>query len=320
MSNRTQYPPIEPFDTRLPRRRRRPRRSTTSNRATRTASPRCSCTAVPAAAATSMRGVSSIPTGYRIVVFDQRGSGTQPPACLARSQHDLASRRRHGALAPPSRDRSLARVRRLVGQHARARVCGNASGGRQRARAARHLPAAAARAHWFYQFGASLLFPEQWQKLPGADSARGAPRLARRVPSALAVGRRSRASRGRARVVGVGRCHELAAAESEARGPVRRRRSSRWRSRASRPTISSIAASSRTRTSCSTASTHPAASRPSSCMGATTSCARSTRRGSCTGAGPRRISEIVPDAGHSAYEPGITAELIAATDRFLGRA
>jgi proline iminopeptidase len=27
---------------------------------------------------------------------------------------------------------------------------------------------------------------------------------------------------------------------------------------------------------------------------------------------------IVPDAGHSAYEPGITAELLNATDRFAG--
>jgi proline iminopeptidase len=26
---------------------------------------------------------------------------------------------------------------------------------------------------------------------------------------------------------------------------------------------------------------------------------------------------VVGDAGHSAYEPGITAELVAATDRFL---
>ncbi len=35
---------------------------------------------------------------------------------------------------------------------------------------------------------------------------------------------------------------------------------------------------------------------------------------------PEADFRIVPDAGHSAYEPGITAELIAATDRFAGRA
>jgi proline iminopeptidase len=35
---------------------------------------------------------------------------------------------------------------------------------------------------------------------------------------------------------------------------------------------------------------------------------------------PEADFRIVPDAGHSAYEPGITAELIAATDRFGGKA
>ena len=35
---------------------------------------------------------------------------------------------------------------------------------------------------------------------------------------------------------------------------------------------------------------------------------------------PEADFKIVPDAGHSAYEPGITAELIAATDRFGARA
>ena len=35
---------------------------------------------------------------------------------------------------------------------------------------------------------------------------------------------------------------------------------------------------------------------------------------------PEADFKIVPDAGHSAYEPGITAELIAATDRFKARA
>jgi proline iminopeptidase len=33
---------------------------------------------------------------------------------------------------------------------------------------------------------------------------------------------------------------------------------------------------------------------------------------------PQADLHIVPDAGHSAYEPGITSELVAATDRFAG--
>jgi proline iminopeptidase len=32
---------------------------------------------------------------------------------------------------------------------------------------------------------------------------------------------------------------------------------------------------------------------------------------------PEADLKVVIDAGHSAYEPGITAELVAATDRFL---
>ena len=32
---------------------------------------------------------------------------------------------------------------------------------------------------------------------------------------------------------------------------------------------------------------------------------------------PEAAFRIVPDAGHSAYEPGIASELVAATDRFL---
>jgi proline iminopeptidase len=34
---------------------------------------------------------------------------------------------------------------------------------------------------------------------------------------------------------------------------------------------------------------------------------------------PEADFKVVRDAGHSAYEPGITAELVAATDRFLGK-
>lgn len=63
-----------------------------------------------------------------------------------REQHDMASRRRHRAAARDARRRALARVRRLVGQRARARICANAPGARGRARRARHLHGAPVRA------------------------------------------------------------------------------------------------------------------------------------------------------------------------------
>ena len=57
-------------------------------------------------------------------------------------EHDLAPRRRHGAAARAPRHRPVAGVRRVVGQHARARLRPDASRARDRARAARHLHAA----------------------------------------------------------------------------------------------------------------------------------------------------------------------------------
>ena len=42
--------------------------------------------------------------------------------------------------------------------------------------------------------------------------------------------------------------------------------------------------------------------------------------GPCTGPGPKPTFEIIPDAGHTATEPGITDALIRATDRFAMQA
>ena len=53
-------------------------------------------------------------------------------------------------------------------------------------------------------------------------------------------------------------------------------------------------------------------------QGATTPCARSFRPTSCTWRGPRRGTSSSPTPGHSAREPGIARELVAATDRFRG--
>ena len=222
MSNRTQYPPIEPFDTghlavgdghemyyeqsgnptgkpalvrarRARRRRRRQRAAVLRSR--------------------------SLP--HRRV--RPARLGTQPPACLARGQHDLAPRRRHGALAPPS-------WRSIAGSCSAAR-----GAARSRSRMPRRIrrPSASSccaassccgssSSTWFYQFGASLVFPEQWQEyvapIPPAERHDLLGAFHRR----LAVGRRWPCALTAARAWSVweGR-DELAAAESEARGPVR---------------------------------------------------------------------------------------------------
>ena len=70
----------------------------------------------------------------------------QPPARKPRSQHDLGPRRRHRATAHDVRRRALAGVRRLLGLDARPRLRADAPGSRERARPARHIPVAQARA------------------------------------------------------------------------------------------------------------------------------------------------------------------------------
>ena len=264
--------------------------STTSNRATRPASPRCSCTAAPAAAATSTRGGSSIPpaTASSCSISAARGAAGRTPR--SKPTRRGTSSPTWSACAAPRIDRWL--------------VFGGSWGSTLALAYAQTHPSAVSELvlrgifllrplelTWFYQFGASLLFPEQWQRVLRADSARpSAHDLLAAYHRRLLGERRRRAARSGARVVGLGRRHELAAAESEARRPVRHA-GVRARARAHRgPLFRQSRVLRRTRTSCSTASSGSARSRPSSCTGATTSCARSTPPGSCTGVGPRRIS------------------------------
>ena len=149
--------------------------STTRRAATPRASPWCSCMAAPAAAPIPKMRRFFNPKRYRIVLFDQRGSGKSRPQRESRRQHHLASRRRHRSAARASEDRPLAGVRRLVGFHARARVRAEASRALHRDRVARHLPAAALRAR-------VVLSERSWR--------RGAvPRFLGAVPEAAVDGR-----------------------------------------------------------------------------------------------------------------------------------
>ena len=175
---------------------------------------------------------------------------------------------------------------------------------------------------WFYQDGASLLFPGAVAGVPCADPARPSAAICSRAyHRRLTDGDRASSSRPRARgPCGRGRRARSGRIPERAR-PIRRARV-RARARAHRgPLLRRTTASSTTRTSCCAASIairgHPGGHR-----------AGPLRRrvpdrdapGSCTSAGPRPIFASCADAGHSAYEPGITAELVAATDRFLSSA
>ena len=316
MSNRTQYPPIEPFDTGYLAVGDGHEIYYEQSGQSQRASPRCSCTAAPAAAATSTRGDFSIPRLPHRRVRSAR-LGAQPAACLARSQHDLAPRRRHGALA-----RALSAS--TAGSYSAAR-----GAARSRSRMRRRTRTAVSELvlrgifllrqlelTWFYQFGASLLFPEQWQEylapIPPAERHDLLGAFHRRLLSddAARAARRRRA-RGRSGKARRARCCRIRSARTSSA-----RRSSRSRSRASRRTISSTAASSRTRISCSTASTRSARIPAVIVHGRYDVVCPIDTAFELHRRWPEADFRIVRDAGHSAYEPGITAELVAATDRF----
>ena len=122
-----------------------------------------------------MRGGSSIPQGYRIVVFDQRGSGRSRPHA------SLEANTTWHLVADMERLRRHLEVDRWL-------VFGGSWGSTLALAYAETHPTAVSELvlrgifllrqlelTWFYQFGASLLFPEQWQKYLSTDSARGAP-------------------------------------------------------------------------------------------------------------------------------------------------
>ena len=95
--------------------------------ATRTASPRSRSMADPAAAAQPGRRRWFDPDRYRLVQLDQRGCGRSTPHAgdlddRPVDQHDPPPDRRHRAAARAPGDRAVARVGRVVGRDARARV------------------------------------------------------------------------------------------------------------------------------------------------------------------------------------------------------
>ena len=318
------YPEIEPYAHRDARRSATATRSTARSAATPTASRSCSCTAGRAAAPTPRQRRFFDPGAYRIVLFDQRGCGrSSTPQRRRRSerQHHLAPGRRHRAAARAPRHRALAGVRRLVGQHARARL------------RARRTPSAspswccaassccaAASSTGSTTDGAGALFPDCWERLPRA--ARRARALA--VTSSRAYHRllTDPDPRCTGRPAWRGRTWEAATITLEPRPGRRSRRIAEPAVRARlRPHREPLL---RARAACSSEGQliadahrlrrHPRRHRPGPLRpGHPDVTAWDLHR-----AWPRPSSWSCRDAGHALDEPGILDALIAATDRSSG--
>ena len=177
------YPPIEPH-ARAPGRRRRPRDLLGGVR-----QPGGQAGGVPARRPgrrlrLRARAASSIRRATASCCSTSAAAAAAGRMRASR-QHHLGPGRRHRAAARAPRHRALAGVRRLLGLHARARL-------RRDAPDARHASWCCAASSccgeseldWFYQDGASALFPDALGGLPRADPASGARRPDARLPPA----------------------------------------------------------------------------------------------------------------------------------------
>jgi proline iminopeptidase len=258
------------------------------------------------------------PEGYRIVVFDQRGAGRSRP---------------HASLEANTTWHLVADIERLRAHLAIDRwlVFGGSWGSTLSLAYAQAHPTAVSELvlrgifllrrvelEWFYQFGASMLFPEQWQQylepIPVAErhdllhafhrrllSADAAVRLAAARAWSIWEGATSSLWPNPQREAQFGADEfALALARIEAHYFVNRgffaSENQLLDGVATIRGIPAVIVQGRYDVVCPIASAWELHRR-----------------------WPEAELRIVVDAGHSAYEPGITAELVAATDRFLVR-
>ena len=232
--------------------------------------------------------------------------GRQEPALrLPRGQHHLAPRQRHGAHPRGARDRPLGGVRRLVG----------ASGSPPTRRLTRIACAADPRGiflrpkeiAWFYQEGASFIYPDAWEAYLEPIPPRGAGRPRPGVLPAADERGRVGPPRGAHWSVWEGGLDEqarpgpnvIARFAGGTPSPEARANVPLLRSRVVPPPPEKQLLEPR-----------PRGSTP----GATTWCVHGLRLGAASAG--RRRSHVVADAGHPALEPGTVDRLVQATDRF----
>ena len=165
------------------------------------------------------------PAKYRIVLFDQRGSGRSTPHAdlVDNTTWDLVA-----DIETPAREaghRALAGVRRQLGFDAGAGLCARPIRERVTELVLRGIFMLRRwELEWFYQEGASRLFPDAWEHYLARDPAGRAPRPDRRLPPSADLRRRGHAPGGGARVERLGRRDQLPARGSGFRQRPRGRR------------------------------------------------------------------------------------------------
>ena len=271
----------------------------------------------PGAGATPAHRRFFDPAHYRIVIFDQRGGGPLDAARrdsgTTRTAHLVADIER---LRAAPRHRALAGVRRLVGLDPRARLCRSAS----RAGCAGFILRGIFLCRRARSTGSSTacatVFPEAWRAFAGflPEDERG-DLLAAYYRRLIDPDPRVHMPAARAWSVYEGACSTLLPSPETVRGLRARTALALGLARieAHYFTHEHLPAASAT---CSTTSARirhmPGAS---SCRAATTWCARSAAPTNWRAPGREAEYTIVPDAGHSAMEPGIRAQLVLATER-----
>ena len=256
------------------------------------------------------------PARWHLVLFDQRGCGKSTPARGAAREHDLGPRRRHRAAARAPRHRQVARLRRELGQHARPRLRGDPP---------RALTGLILRGIfllrrkellWFYQEGASWLFPDAWDEYlkPIPEVERGDLMSAyyRRLTSPDPA---VRSAAARAWSIWEG-SDQQAPRRPRATSPTTAATRSPTPSRGSSPTTSCTARSCAATTQLLDDVPKIAHLPGVIVQGRYDVVCPAASAWALHKRWPRSKLVIVPDAGHSIKEPGILSALVQATDDF----
>ena len=170
---------------------------------------------------------------------------------------------------------------------------------------------------WFYQRGASAIFPDAGRTYLGAHPASRARRPRPGLPPAAHEPQSRDAAQGGARPGASGKAARAACSSTK---PT----STNWEADEFAIAFARIECHyfvnrgffEREDQLLRNVPAHPPYPGASSCRAATTSSAPMRSAWALHRAWPEADLRIVPDAGHSAIEPGITHELVAATDRF----